>query len=136
MYTSIASHNKGGILGLKMAQKLVKQSASVPAAALALTILLGIEINYLLQIEAQQRRGIVVQEPQHVLEQNGVHVHEDHPSSQITDLPSRHRFHHKPKRVFLKNKRLNQKHPLLFSHDHRHGTVGFVEAVMGEGPIA
>lgn len=40
--------------------------------------ILSVEVNNLFQIKLEQRRTIIVHEPQHVLEQNGIHIDKDH----------------------------------------------------------
>ena len=42
-------------------------------------VILRIEVNYLLEVELKQRGTIIIHQPQHVLEQNRIHIHENHP---------------------------------------------------------
>ena len=106
---------------------------------------LSIEVNNLLQIELEQRRDIIVHEPQHVLEQNGIHIHKDHPPVAACEMQVillrwillHGDIHQKPKRVLLQDERVHQEHPPLFPNHHRHGALGFlVQPIIGQRPVS
>lgn len=96
--------------------------------------IVSIEVNNLLQIELEQRRSIIVHEPQHVLEQNVIHIDKDYSSlrrREMEVLLLRRRvllhgyIHQNAKGALLQYERLHHKHPLLFSDHHRHALLRF-----------
>ena len=113
-----------------------KQSTSV------ILIILRIEVNNLLQIQVEQRRTIIVHKPQHVLEENRIHIHKNHSwllafgTEILHSFIFLHGIYQKTKRALFQYERVDQKHPLLFSDHYGHRTLRFVQHIFGERPIA
>lgn len=96
--------------------------------------IVSIEVNNLLQIELEQRRGIVVHEPQHVLEQDVIDVDKDYSCWSGCEMEVflfrcrvlLHGYvHQNAKGALLQYERVHHEHPLLFSHHHRHALLRF-----------
>lgn len=101
-------------------------------------VILRIEVNYLLEVELKQRRTIIIQQPQHVLEQNRIHIHENHPllapmihNEILLLIILLHHLNQNPKGAFFQHKWIHQELSLLLPDHHGHLMPRLLEPLFG-----